>query len=58
MSAITWTADVPMGSPVAAAAVKIWARRFGFGLGLVMATATAYVGILLTVLMATGIVQV
>jgi hypothetical protein len=58
MSAITWTAEAPTGSPISANALNTWARRLWIGVGLVMATSTAYAGILLTVLMASGIVQV
>lgn len=58
MSAITWTAEAPTAPPISFNALKPWARRLGFGLGLVIATGTAYAGILFAVLMTSGIVQV
>ena len=58
MSAITWTAEAPTAPLISFNALKPWARRLGFGLGLVIATSTAYAGILFAVLMTSGIVQV
>lgn len=58
MSAMTWTAEAPTGPLISYNALKTWARRLGFGLGLVVATSTAYAGILLTVLITAGIAQV
>lgn len=58
MSAITWTAEAPTAPPISFNALKPWARSLGFGLGLVIATSTAYAGILFAVLMTSGIVQV
>ena len=57
MSVITWTTEMPAAPPVSANALKTVARRLGFGLGLVMATGTAYAGILLAVLMSSSIIQ-
>lgn len=58
MSAITWTAEAPTAPPISFNALKPWARRLGFGVGLIIATSTAYAGILFAVLMTSGIVQV
>ncbi len=58
MSAITWTAEAPTAPPISFKALEPWARRLGFGVGLVIATSTAYAGILFAVLMTSGIVQV
>ena len=58
MSAITWTAEAPTAPLISSKALITCARRLGFGLGLVMATSTAYAGIMLAVLMTSGILQV
>ncbi len=57
MSAITWNAQAK-AAPLAASDVPMnFARGLGFGLGLILATASAYVGILLFVLMSASIIQ-
>jgi len=58
MTAITWSAEAPTAPLISTKALKSCARRIGFGLGLVMATSTAYAGIMLAVLMTSGILQV
>ena len=57
MSAITWTAEASGSSPLSSGALHIFARHIGLGLGLVLATAAAQAGLLLTVLMASSIIQ-
>lgn len=58
MSAITWSAETPAVPLISSNALIACARRLGIGLGLVLATSTAYAGILLAILMTSGILQV
>jgi len=58
MSAITWSAGVQAAPLISPTALKICARRLGLGIGLIMATSTAYAGLMLAVLMTSGILQV
>ncbi len=58
MSAITWTTETPAAPLISFAALKITAKRLGFGLALIAASGAAYAGILLAVLMSTSIIQI
>jgi len=58
MSAITWSAEASNAPLISSNALISCARRLGFGLGLVMATSTVYAGIMLAVLMTSGILQI
>lgn len=57
MSAITWTTGAPAAPLISSGALNICARRLGLGVGLIMATTTAYAGILFAVLMWSSIIQ-
>jgi len=57
MSATTWTAEAPTAPFAPSNVLALSARRLGYGLAFIAATATLYAGLLLAVLMSASIIQ-
>lgn len=57
MSMITWNVEASTVPLISSNALNVIARRVGVGVGLVMATGTAYAALFLAALMATSIIQ-
>ncbi len=57
MSVTTWNYEAPAAPLVSSDGLKLMAMRLGFGFGLIMASGAIFMGILLTVLMGSSIIE-